>query len=99
MVCVLIGIAIALGSLTPWLVVPVFVALISINVIPVEESMLADAFGDAIRWLSHARATVAVNRGPRSLCATYRRNHCGHSPHQGVGQPASFALSESADGA
>lgn len=46
MVFVLIGIAIALDSLMPWFVVPVFVALISLNVIPVEESMLAEAFGD-----------------------------------------------------
>jgi protein-S-isoprenylcysteine O-methyltransferase Ste14 len=45
MVCVLVGIAVALGSLTPWLVAPVFVALIARNIIPVEEAMLAEAFG------------------------------------------------------
>lgn len=45
MTSVLVGTAIALGSLTPWLVVPVFVALIAWNVIPVEEAMLAEAFG------------------------------------------------------
>jgi protein-S-isoprenylcysteine O-methyltransferase Ste14 len=46
MVFLLIGTAIALDSLTPWFVIPVFVALIAVNVIPVEESMLAEAFGD-----------------------------------------------------
>ncbi len=46
MVSLLCGIAIALDSLTPWFVVPVFIALISLNVIPVEESMLAEVFGD-----------------------------------------------------
>lgn len=46
MTCVLIGIALALDSLTPWFVVPVFCALVTWNVIPVEESMLAETFGD-----------------------------------------------------
>ena len=46
MAMVLAGTALALGSLTPWLVVPVFVAAITRNVIPVEEAMLADTFGD-----------------------------------------------------
>ena len=47
MTSILIGTAIALGSLTPWLVVPVFVALVGYNVIPVEETMLAEAFGQS----------------------------------------------------
>jgi len=47
MTCILIGTATALGSLTPWLIVPVFVALVGYNVIPVEEAMLADAFGQS----------------------------------------------------
>ena len=46
MTLVLIGTAISLGSVTPWLVVPVFVAVIGWNVIPVEEAMLAESFGD-----------------------------------------------------
>jgi protein-S-isoprenylcysteine O-methyltransferase Ste14 len=46
MVFVLIGTAIALDSLTPWFVVPFFIALSTLNVIPVDESMLAEAFGD-----------------------------------------------------
>jgi protein-S-isoprenylcysteine O-methyltransferase Ste14 len=44
-VLLLIGVATMLGSLTPWLVVPVFAWLINRNIIPVEEAMLAAAFG------------------------------------------------------
>ena len=44
MTCILIGTAIALGSLAPWLVVPLFVAVVGYNVISVEEAMLAEAF-------------------------------------------------------
>ena len=55
MVCVLAGIAIALGSLTPWLVIPVFIGVLTRNIIPVEEQMLEEAFGeDYLRY----RATV-----------------------------------------
>ncbi|MEX2115025.1 MAG: isoprenylcysteine carboxylmethyltransferase family protein [Pirellulales bacterium] len=46
MTSLLIGVAIALGSLTPLLVIPVFVALVACNVIPVEESMLQEKFGE-----------------------------------------------------
>jgi protein-S-isoprenylcysteine O-methyltransferase Ste14 len=46
MVLVLSGIALLLGSLTPWLVAPVFIALIARNVIPVEEAMLQETFGE-----------------------------------------------------
>lgn len=45
MTLILAGIAMMLGSATPWLVLPVFVALIARNVIPVEETMMAEAFG------------------------------------------------------
>jgi protein-S-isoprenylcysteine O-methyltransferase Ste14 len=45
MVILLAGIAVMLGSLTPWVVVPVFTWLINRNVIPVEEAMLAATFG------------------------------------------------------
>jgi protein-S-isoprenylcysteine O-methyltransferase Ste14 len=44
MVLVLVGVALLLASLTPWLVVPVFICVIAINVIPVEEAMLAERF-------------------------------------------------------
>lgn len=47
MTSILVGTAIALGSLTPWLVLPVFVWLVGYNVIPVEEAMLADVFGQS----------------------------------------------------
>ena len=47
MTSILVGTALALGSLVPWLVVPVFVVLVGYNVIPVEESMLAEAFGQS----------------------------------------------------
>lgn len=46
MTSILAGIAVTLGSLTPWLVLPIFVMLVGWNVIPVEEAMLAEAFGD-----------------------------------------------------
>ncbi len=45
MVLLLSGFAVLFGSLTPWLVLPVFVALIARNVIPVEEAILAETFG------------------------------------------------------
>lgn len=41
----LAGVALLLGTLSPWLVVPVFVWLIQNFVIKVEEAMLADTFG------------------------------------------------------
>jgi len=44
MVLALIRLAAVLGSFTPWLVVPVFGWLIARNVIPVEESLLREAF-------------------------------------------------------
>jgi protein-S-isoprenylcysteine O-methyltransferase Ste14 len=45
MVLVLAGVALLLGSFTPWFVLPVFFWLIARNVIPVEEMMLAERFG------------------------------------------------------
>jgi protein-S-isoprenylcysteine O-methyltransferase Ste14 len=45
MVLALAGVALLLGSVSPWFVVPVFIGVISYNVIPVEESMLAERFG------------------------------------------------------
>jgi len=46
---ILLGLAVRLGSFSPWLLIPVFVWLIERNVIPVEEAMLAAAFGEAYR--------------------------------------------------
>jgi protein-S-isoprenylcysteine O-methyltransferase Ste14 len=45
MALLLAGVATMLGSLTSWLLVPLFVWLINRNVIPVEETMIAAAFG------------------------------------------------------
>lgn len=59
MVVVLIGFAIAWGSLSPWLVPPLFVAILTRRVIRFEEAMLTETFGEAYlaycsrvrRWL------------------------------------------------
>jgi protein-S-isoprenylcysteine O-methyltransferase Ste14 len=45
MVLVLAGVALLLGGLAEWFVLPVFIWLIARNVIPVEESMLEERFG------------------------------------------------------
>jgi protein-S-isoprenylcysteine O-methyltransferase Ste14 len=45
MVLVLAGVAALLGGIAAWFVLPVFIWLIAHNVIPVEESMLAERFG------------------------------------------------------
>jgi protein-S-isoprenylcysteine O-methyltransferase Ste14 len=55
MVLVLVGIAIALGSLSPFLVSAGFAALIETRFIRVEERMLAERFGDA--WTSYRANT------------------------------------------
>ncbi|HSV12639.1 MAG TPA: isoprenylcysteine carboxylmethyltransferase family protein [Tepidisphaeraceae bacterium] len=46
MTIALAGVAVLLGSLTPWAVVPLFVLVINRNVIPLEERMLLGAFGE-----------------------------------------------------
>ena len=46
-VLILLGIAVLLGSLTPWLVIPIFVILIDRVFIQTEERMLAEQFGQA----------------------------------------------------
>jgi protein-S-isoprenylcysteine O-methyltransferase Ste14 len=45
MVCALLGVAILLGSVTPFLVVPAFVLLIDRRFIRAEEAMLQEKFG------------------------------------------------------
>ena len=49
MVLLLAGAALLLGSVSPWVVIPPFVWLINRNIIPMEEAMLTDAFGDEYR--------------------------------------------------
>jgi protein-S-isoprenylcysteine O-methyltransferase Ste14 len=46
---ILVGLAVLLGSLTPWLMIPLFIWLIGHNVIAVEEAILAEVFGDEYR--------------------------------------------------
>ncbi len=53
----LIGVAILLGSLTPMLVIPIFLVLIEMNFIRTEERMLAEKFGQD--WLDY---TTRVGR-------------------------------------
>jgi len=44
-VLILVGVAILLGSLTPWVIVPIFATLMEVVFIQVEERMLAEKFG------------------------------------------------------
>ena len=44
-VLTLIGVAILLGSLTPWIIVPIFIVLMEVVFIQIEERMLAVKFG------------------------------------------------------
>ena len=46
MALILLGIALALGTVTPLLVVPLFMLLMTVKFIRVEETMLAAKFGD-----------------------------------------------------
>jgi protein-S-isoprenylcysteine O-methyltransferase Ste14 len=48
---VLAGVAFILGSLTPWLIIPLFVSMMDLVFIRVEERMLAAKFGQA--WLEY----------------------------------------------
>jgi protein-S-isoprenylcysteine O-methyltransferase Ste14 len=54
-VLVLMGIAVLLRSLTPFLVVPVFILLIQANFIRAEERMLAARFGE--RYEAYVKQT------------------------------------------
>ncbi|MBW1910265.1 MAG: isoprenylcysteine carboxylmethyltransferase family protein [Deltaproteobacteria bacterium] len=49
MVLILIGIAVLMGSLTPYAVIPVFAVLMEVVFIRVEERMLEEKFSEA--WL------------------------------------------------
>jgi protein-S-isoprenylcysteine O-methyltransferase Ste14 len=50
---ILVGSAILLGTLSPWVIIPIFVVLIQVQFISVEERMLADKFGPT--WLDYKR--------------------------------------------
>jgi protein-S-isoprenylcysteine O-methyltransferase Ste14 len=50
---ILIGAAILLGSLTPWVIIPVFVFLMEVVFIRAEERMLGEKFGPA--WLAYKK--------------------------------------------
>jgi protein-S-isoprenylcysteine O-methyltransferase Ste14 len=52
-VLILIGVAILLGSLTPWIIIPIFAALMEVVFIQVEERMLEEKFGSA--WLEYKK--------------------------------------------
>jgi protein-S-isoprenylcysteine O-methyltransferase Ste14 len=52
-VLILIGGAILLGSLTPWIIIPIFVVLMEVVFIQIEEQMLEEKFGPA--WLDYKR--------------------------------------------
>jgi len=59
MAVLLCGIAVGLGSITPWLTVPAFVWLITIGVIKVEERLLESAFGrDFLDYKSRVRRWI-----------------------------------------
>lgn len=53
MALILFGIAIILGSVTPFIVLIIFVYLININFISIEESMLEDKFG--ANWIEYKK--------------------------------------------
>jgi protein-S-isoprenylcysteine O-methyltransferase Ste14 len=55
MILILVGVAMLIGSLSPFLVVAGFAAIIETRFIPVEERMLAETFGDA--WTAYRRRT------------------------------------------
>jgi protein-S-isoprenylcysteine O-methyltransferase Ste14 len=50
-VLILIGVAILLGSLTPWVIIPIFAGLIEVVFIRVEERMLSEKFG--LAWMEY----------------------------------------------
>ena len=52
-VLILIGVAIMLGSMTPWLIIPIFTGLMEVVFIQVEEHMLERKFG--LAWLEYKK--------------------------------------------
>jgi protein-S-isoprenylcysteine O-methyltransferase Ste14 len=59
MALALAGVAGHLGSLSPWLVLPAFVGAIDRFVVPVEEAMLRESFGEEYgRYLANVRRWI-----------------------------------------
>lgn len=59
MIVVLAGIAVGLGSLSPWFVIPLFIVAIATDVIPAEEAMLGETFGEAyLNYQSRVRRWI-----------------------------------------
>jgi protein-S-isoprenylcysteine O-methyltransferase Ste14 len=52
-VLILIGVATLLGSLTPWVIIPIFVLLMEVMFIQVEERMLGEKFGPI--WFTYKK--------------------------------------------
>lgn len=52
---ILIGVAVLLGSVTPWMVLPLFIVLMDRAYIEVEERMMAEQFGHA--WSRYTERT------------------------------------------
>ena len=55
MTLILVGIAVFLGSISPFFVIPLFVLLLNLNFIVHEEKMLYQKFGD--QWLNYKKRT------------------------------------------
>jgi protein-S-isoprenylcysteine O-methyltransferase Ste14 len=59
MVLTLTGLGVCLGSLTPWVVIPVFVSLITVRFIRREEASLTEQFGEEfIDYKRHVRRWI-----------------------------------------
>jgi protein-S-isoprenylcysteine O-methyltransferase Ste14 len=54
-VLILVGISIFMGSLTPYVVIPIFVILMHVVFVRVEERILQDTFGES--WLRYKKST------------------------------------------
>ena len=54
-VLILIGISIFMGSLTPYVVIPIFTILIHVVFVRAEERILQDTFGES--WLKYKKST------------------------------------------
>jgi protein-S-isoprenylcysteine O-methyltransferase Ste14 len=52
-VLILIGVAILLRSLTPWVIVPFFIVVMELVFIRIEEKMLAEKFG--LEWVAYQK--------------------------------------------
>ena len=72
------GCAVLLGSLVPFIVVPVFLALIHYRFVLREEPFMAERFGEAYdayrtrvrRWLQRRRSMMPRDPGDNMPCST-----------------------------